>query len=123
MHLGVCSTIAVEALSLIEGVEDAVYLKQLLLEFFPQRSKVVIDAFIDNKSVIEAVYSTKSVDDKRLRIDISALKEYVSSGEIHTIKWCPGSIQLANCMTKRGAKSDQLMNILRNGLLKLDGWS
>ena len=28
------------------------------------------EAFVDNQSVEDALYSTKSVDDKRLRIDI-----------------------------------------------------
>ena len=118
------STIAAEALSLLEGIEDAVYLRQLLNEIYPCQSNILIDAVVDNKSVIEAVYSTKSVDDKRLRIDISALKEYISGeGDVRTIKWCPGSVQLANCMTKRGAQADQLMNVIKTGSMKVDGWS
>ena len=30
-------------------------------------------AYTDNKSVIEVVFSTKLVDDKRLRVDIAAI--------------------------------------------------
>lgn len=37
--------------------------------------KVPITAFVDNKSVVEALKSTQMVDDKRLRIDIAAIKE------------------------------------------------
>ena len=46
---------------------------------------------------------------KRLRIDIGAIKESISQGEIRSIKWCPGKVQLANFMTKRGALSNQLL--------------
>ena len=89
----------------------------------PQHSRICIDAFVDNKDVMEAIYSTKSIYDKRLRIDMSTLKEMVSLGEVHAIKWCAGSMQFANCMTKKGAKADQLMDVLRSGKLDLKGWS
>ena len=50
-------------------------------------------------SVIEAVYSTKLVDDKRLRVDIAAISESLARNEVNDIKWCPGKIHLADCMT------------------------
>ena len=33
-------------------------------------------AYIDNKSVIEALFSTKLVDSKRLHVDIAAIREF-----------------------------------------------
>ena len=117
------STIAAEALSLCEGIEDAIYLKHILLQLLPNRTEVVINAFVDNRDVVDALYSTKSVDDKRLRIDISSLKEFISNGEVNSIKWCAGSMQLADGMTKKGAQVDSLMCILRTGKLDLKGWS
>ena len=73
--------------------------------------------------MVDALYSTKSVDDKRLRIDIASVKEFISKGEVDSVKWCAGSLQLADCMTKRGVKVDNLMAILRTGKLDLKGWS
>ena len=32
---------------------------------------IKIEAYVDNKSVIEAILSTRLVDDKRLRVDIA----------------------------------------------------
>ena len=83
---------------------------------------VKIVAFVDNRDVVDGVYSTKLVDDRRLRIDISSLKEFIVNEEISSIRWCPGSLQLANGMTKKGAKVDQLLNILQTGVLDLNGW-
>ena len=116
------STIAAEALSLCEAVEDAIFLKHILTEMSITRLSVKIHAFVDNRDVVDAVYSTKSVDDRRLRIDISSLKEFILNEEISSIRWCPGSIQLANGMTKQGAKVDSLLNILQTGVLNLSGW-
>ena len=43
---------------------------------------IPVIAKVDNKSVIEAVYSTKLVDDKRLRVDIAAISEFLARNEI-----------------------------------------
>ena len=117
------STIAAEALSLCEGIEDGIFLKHLLTEMLPDRSNTSIDVYVDNRDVVDALYSTKSVDDKRLRIDISSIKEFISNGEVNSVKWCAGSLQLADCMTKKGVRVDNLMEILRRGRLNLKGWS
>jgi hypothetical protein len=33
------------------------------------------------------------------------------------VKWCPGKVQLANSMTKRGASGIELLNVLQKGKL------
>ena len=116
----VCSTIASEALSLQEAIEHAIFLRSLIEELLllPLKS-IPIDAIIDNKSIVEAIHSTKVVNNKRLNIDISAIKQ--QSTEIRSIRWCPGSLQLANSLTKRGAQSHILLDILQFGRLNLEG--
>ena len=118
----VCSTIASEALSLQEAIEHAIFLRSLIEELLllPLKS-IPIDAIIDNISVVEAIHSTKVVNDRRLNIDISAIKQPLQSTEIHSIRWCPGSLQLANSLTKRGAQSHILLDILQFGRLNLEG--
>ena len=109
------STIAAEALSLQEGFEDAVYLKNLIQELI-HLPCISVEAIIDNKSVLEAVHSTSMVDDKRLRIDIGALKESLKKKELNAVKWCPGDQQLADCLTKKGASDAKLRCVLETGL-------
>ena len=117
------STIASEALSLQEAIEHAIFLRSLIEEILILPSNVIpIDAVIDNKSVVEAIHSTKVVNDKRLNIDISAIKQSLQSTEIRSIRWCPGSLQLANSLTKRGAQSHLLLDTLQSGRLNLEGW-
>ena len=110
------STIAAEALSLQEALEDGLFLKSHIEELLGIINIPVI-AYIDNRSVMDAVYSTKQVDDKRLRLDLGAIRESVNRGEITAIRWCPGSAQIANCMTKRGAAGYDLLNVVQTGIL------
>ena len=117
------SSIAAETLSLQESLENAVYLRSLIEEILRITScSIAIDAVVDNRSVVEAIHSTKFVDDKYLRINIAAIKESIQTGQVRSVRWCPGSIQLANVLTKRGAQSRLLLDILQSGQLNLEGW-
>ena len=107
------STLGAETLALLEGVEEALYLRQLFREVFPGR-KFPIDVYIDNKSAIEAVQSTKLVGDRRLRLDVGSLKQTLER-DVRRIVWVPGDQQLANCLTKRGACSDSLLQVFQEG--------
>ena len=66
------------------------------------------------------MYSTKLVDDKRLRVDNAAISESLARNEVNDIKWCHGKIHLAACMTKRGATGYNLMNVLKEGRMSED---
>ena len=109
------STLAAEALSLQEGIEESLYLQQLLVELLDV--KVPISAYIDNKSTLDAVNSTKLVDDKRLIVDIAAIQEELREKLIESITWLPDKQQLANCLTKKGASNLSLLSVLHNGVL------
>ena len=112
------STLSAEALSLQEGLDAAIYHRAMLMEVYGDGSSFApIDALTDNKSVFDALFSTSLVDDKRLRIDISAIQESLKKDEVRSVKWCPGELQLANCLTKRGAKSNELLQVLVSGQL------
>jgi len=85
-------------------------------------TSIPIYVYVDNKSVVEAIHSTKAVDNKLLRIDIGSIKQLVNTNKIASISWCPGSIQLANPLTKKGAQSSLLRTIILTGKMKLDEW-
>ena len=110
------STIAAEALSLQEGLECGYYYRQMLEDIMKlQRNTIPIIAYVDNKSVIDAVHSTKLVDDKRLRVDLAAISESLGRNEVKEIRWCPGRYHLADCMTKRGASGYNLLEVIHGG--------
>ena len=110
------STLAAETLSLQEGLETAFYYRQMVEEIMGLESKTIpIQAYIDNKSVIEAILSTRMVDDKRLRVDVAAIQELLKFHDINRIQWVPGHLQLANPMTKQGASGFSLLKVLQSG--------
>ena len=103
-------------LSLEEGLEASFYYRQMLEDILGIKSKSIqIEAYVDNKSVIEAILSTRMVKDKRLRVDVAAIQESLKLHDINRIQWIPGHLQLANVMTKQGASGFYLLSVLRSG--------
>ena len=110
------STLAAEMLSLQEGLETSFYYRQMLADILSIEPKTLkIEAYVDNKSVIEAISSTKMVDDKRLRVEVAAIQELLKLNNINKIEWIPGHLQLANSMTKQGASGYDLLKVLQSG--------
>ena len=109
------STLAAECLALQEGIEEALYVRHMLCEILNlQESSVQVHAYIDSRSLLEALRSTKLVDDRRLRIDIGAIKQSVER-ELSSISWISGRDMLANSLTKRGAESASLLAVFHSG--------
>jgi len=108
--------LAAEALSLQQALGDGLYHQSIFKELLGEHCLSKVKAYTDSRSLIEAINSTKLVDDKRLRIDIGAIKESIRKNEVD-VRWCPGSQQLANCLTKKGAQSSDLLRVIRSGRL------
>lgn len=114
------STLAAEMLSLSEALDHAIYLKQIIMELTgADNESIPVEALVDNKSVEDAIYSTKSVDDKRLRIDVGSIKEMLNKKEVAKVQWIPGEKMLANALTKRGASSFDLLRSIQEGRLAI----
>ena len=69
---------------------------------------------VDNKSLVDAIYSSKNVEDRRLRVDIAVIKDMVERDELQKVVWVSTKLQLADPLTKRGACSKQLCAALRH---------
>ena len=117
------STIAGETLALAEAVDNGVFLATLYMELItgtarPERF-IPITCITDNHSLYEAIKSTKYVSEKRLRIEISGIKELLKSGQIKEVKWIETKCQLADCLTKKGASPMMLLRALDSGRIEL----
>ena len=109
------STLAAETLALAEGCDSAFFLSQLLNELYKQtNTQTLINAYTDNLSLYETTQTTKQVLDRRLRVEISALREMSSKNEI-SIHWIEGSKQLSDVLTKKGASHQKLIDTLQDG--------
>ena len=76
-------------------------------------SLLPIFVITDNVSLVEAVYSPKSVQGKRLRVDLGYLKNLIEEKCVKKLIWVPSQYQLADCLTK--PKND-IRNFLRHCL-------
>ena len=111
----VTSTLAAEALSLATALEDAFYQRNFILETLGILPKIV--AYVDNKGLVDNIYSTKLVDNKRLNSDLGLIKDMLRKGEIESVQWCSHEQMLADSMTKKGANGQRLIQSLKNGKL------
>ncbi|KAI8519244.1 hypothetical protein Bbelb_025010 [Branchiostoma belcheri] len=100
------STLAAETLAMSNALEEAVYLREIIQLSTAQTVPVL--AVTDNRSLLQAVESTSLVLEKRLRIEVSAIKELVERSNV-TLKWTPGQYQLADSMTKKVVNANSLL--------------
>jgi len=117
------STLAGETLAMSEGVDVGIYLAAMYTELncgAPKSENVPLVCITDNRSLCDAVRSNKSVTEKRLRLEISNIKDMLSTGQIKEIKWAESEKQLADCLTKKGASPYHMMSVLEKGQLQLD---
>ena len=68
-------------------------------------------------NLFEAVYSTKLVKDRRLRIDMTQIQEAIREENIELL-WIPGNEMLADILTKKGVSADSILEVIRNGRLE-----
>ena len=111
------STLAAEALSLQEAVSHALYLRAILAEIMGKKEQeFAITSYVDSNNLFQAVYSTKFVEDKRLRLDIAQVQECIKEDKLE-VRWVKAEDMLADSLTKRGVNADKLMKAIQEGRL------
>ena len=101
------STIAAETLSLSDGCDVCIYLNQLLSEILLEHGKTTQSYSI--KHFYDAAHSMKQTLEKRLLVDITAIKEMVERNEIN-ITWIEKEKQLGDILTKSGVVSYKILS-------------
>ena len=116
------ATLSAEALSLCEGLDEAIYVKHILCEILSldRCSFIPIIGITDHDGLQKSVKSTKLVDDRRLRMDIAALKENIEQGIVQDVRFTPSGDQLADVLTKKGVNGSKLLSVLQTGKLVLN---
>ena len=110
------NTFAAECISLVEGLKEAVHIRELIEEVYGLKEKSVpVEAIIDNKGTVDAIHSTTAGSDKRL----SSIKQMMNTKEITRVTWCRGKEQIADCLTKSGAPAWNLLQVFQSENRKL----
>ena len=105
------SPLASETLALSEAADSGFLIASMVQEMFRLPSLPKVECYTDNGSLTETLQTSKIIIYKRLRVDITRLREMVEEGEI-SVKWVEGKEQLADALTKRGASTARLLDVL-----------
>ena len=108
------STIAAECLAAVEACEMSTYLAFVLKEILRPTRCIETVVYCDNKNLVNAVHSTTNLEDKRLLIDMSILRDMLLQRELSGFLWVSTDYQLANPLTKLGASCKLFVNVLNN---------
>ena len=71
---------------------------------------------MDSDDLYKTIYSTKQALDKKLRIDLACIKESIEDENVK-VEWVHGDNMIANCLTKAGASTKDLLHMLEGGTL------
>ena len=110
------STLTAETLAAVEALDGAFLIKTILEETL-SRKLPAISLHVDSKSLFEATKTTNVIADKRLMIDMAALRELIERNQVE-INWIPNERQLADVLTKAGANKRKLTDVLSVGRLE-----
>ena len=114
------STLAAECLAAVEAAEISIYIATVLNEILQSSRLIDTCVLCDNRNLVNAVHSTTNLEDKRLLIDVSILRDMLEQKELTQFIWVPTEHQLANSLTKQGASTKLLVNVFNSINLRFD---
>ena len=112
------STLCAETLAAVEALDSAYMISKLGGELF-DRDALQIELYTDNKSLFDAINTTNMMLDRRMRVDIAALREMSENNEV-SFFWLETKWQLADVLTKKGASKLKLIEALKSSVLHLE---
>ena len=107
------SSMAAEVMALNEGMKDLGFVREMIKELTGVRPEAT--AYTDCKNMQNSVTSTTAPKDKKVRCELAAAREAVMTGEVRGIKHISSKQMLADCLTKRGVDSTNLLTIVQGG--------
>ena len=118
----VISSLAGEALAMNDTIGEVVYNKAVLKQIFGAKvDSIPVIITTDSNNLFKAVYSTSLVEDGRLIPDIAVVKEALELEVVTEVRRVDTKEMIANCLTKAGASSTLLTNVLKTGCYDLPG--
>ena len=105
------SPLAAEAMAMADAADAGYFLVKMTKEIFGLQTVPNVTCYTDSKSLMDHLESNKLITDLRMRVDVARLREMIELREIHMI-WVDTENQLADALTKAGASSARLVEVL-----------
>ena len=103
---------------MVEAVESGELVLSELCEVL-RCGRVNVVCFTDCKSLFDAIHTTNTLEDKGLRIPVACMRQRINEQEM-SVHWVGTKYQLADCLTKAGASTSLLRDVLSKGELPRD---
>ena len=117
----VCKSVkTAETRSLNEGMEDAIYLSQLIHEIYTgqvNKGNIPVELYIDSKTLHDSIKSTKPVVEKTVRHVIAWMKQQIDNKFVDKVDIVSSKDNIADVFTKRGVKTDNILEVVIKGSL------
>ena len=110
------NNLASETLAFNDGSDSAFYIAKLIEETL--KIKMPVHILTDSQSLFEHIGTTKLASDKRMRVEISAIREMVEKGEI-SAHWIEKESNVSDVLTKKNASHILMMDTIQEGKLHL----
>ena len=104
---------ASETLALNESADAGFLVAALVQEIFKVSFFPSVECYTDNSSLEETIHTSNIISDRRLRVDMSRVREMLTEKEIKVL-WLDAKDQLAGALTKRGASTARLLEVLQS---------
>ncbi len=80
--------------------------------------------FTDSKCLFDTITKLSTVSEKRLLIDIAAIREAYTNGDLTNVAHVSSKFNLANVFTKANADTTMLRELMKNGKIvhPIDKW-
>ena len=110
------NTLTAETLALMDGIDAAITYRYMLSEMLGLKMPKIV-GFTDCKSLYDNTCTSHIAQEKRLRIELAALREHVDKDEL-AIRWISTKSQLADSLTKEGVSTQLLRRVVQEGLVE-----
>ena len=107
------SALAAETMAQAKVADTGILISKMVEELY-KIPMTLVKCHTDSKSLVDHLGTSHIIQDARLRVDVARIKEIVAIGEI-SMTWVKKEYQLADSLTKAGASSRSLLDVLRLG--------
>lgn len=113
------SVMAAEMHGMVLGFNHAFVVRDIISEMFERDTE--LEAYVDSKTVFEVLANQATTCEKRLQIDINALRESYDRGELAKVSWTPEKVNSADAVTKKsiGMTGTPLWDLMTTGKLRI----
>lgn len=118
------SVLAAEVHGLLLGFDFGLLVKDLLEEILGRT--LLMEAMVDSWTLFSVIAKDAPTTERRLQIDVAALRESYAKGELHRIGWIPGLANPADALTKQVLKDNSPLSLLvqqNHFMVELTGWA